>query len=412
MPEPIPVLSATTEQMAEQSSTPRLRLEFLDGLRGLAALYVTLHHACIMMTTQTGYSLFWKYDDQAFPWALQQFFHCFEMGRYSVILFIVLSGYCLMLPVVRSAGGTLKGGVQGYFARRARRILPPYYAALGLSLLLMALAYGVKYDAPPSMYSQLPAFTPGVIVSHLLLIHNLKVDWEFKINGPLWSVATEWQIYFVFAFVLLPVWRRFGLVAAVAAGFVVGLLPHFVLHRLDMAAPWFIGLFALGMAGAVLTFSPDANYQRWRTRLPWGWMTLVGSGALFYGLLHPYGIGGREWQMDTLGGLISLCLILWLAQSALRPSVQKPVGLRLLESRLPVTLGLFSYSLYLTHAPLEDVIRHILLPRLGLGVRADMAIMLLVAVPFCVVAAYLFHLAFERRFMSAPQRKSPQTKEA
>ena len=52
---------------------------------------------------------------------------------------------------------------------------------------------------------------------------------------------------------------------------------------------------------------------------------------------------------------------------------------------------------------LEDVIRHVLLLRLR--IRADMAIMLLVVVPFSLVAAYSFHIAFERRFISSPQRK-------
>src|SRR5215218_948233 len=74
-----------------------------------------------------------------------------------------------------------------------------------------------------------------------------------SINMAHWSVATEWQIYFLFPLLLLPLWRRFGSACAVAAAAVVGLLPHFLLpesRNLDWACPWFLGLFAMGMAVA------------------------------------------------------------------------------------------------------------------------------------------------------------------
>ena len=86
----------------------------------------------------------------------------------------------------------------------------------------------------------LPAFTPGVIVSHLLLIHNFNPDWHSKIDYPMWSVATEWQIYFLFPLVLLPVWKRFGAAAAVGAGFLIGLVPLFLFFdRVSGVSPQF-----------------------------------------------------------------------------------------------------------------------------------------------------------------------------
>ena len=66
----------------------------------------------------------------------------------------------------------------------------------------------------------------------------------------------EWQIYFFFPFLLLPLLRRFGICVAVAAAFVIGLAPHFLLHRFDETSPWYLGLFSLGMAGAVVAHSP------------------------------------------------------------------------------------------------------------------------------------------------------------
>ena len=95
-------------------TTPRLRLNFLDGLRGLAALYVMLAH--VFSITAYG-------DDgrvstslpPAFVWATRGL--CFS--HYAVAVFIVLSGFCLMLPVSRSKDGLLPGGLLG-FAKRGR----------------------------------------------------------------------------------------------------------------------------------------------------------------------------------------------------------------------------------------------------------------------------------------------------
>ena len=46
-------------------------------------------------------------------------------GTTPVAVFIVLSGFSL------AAGNPMRGGYWAYVRRRARRILPPYYAALG-----------------------------------------------------------------------------------------------------------------------------------------------------------------------------------------------------------------------------------------------------------------------------------------
>ena len=116
-------------------STPPVaqdRLAFLDGLRGLAALYVVLHHAALEVRG-------------ASPWRVVEWSRgLLRHGHFAVAVFIVLSGYCLMRPVANDPRGRLRGGIVGYLGRRARRILPPYYAALGLCWLLIAVVPGLN----------------------------------------------------------------------------------------------------------------------------------------------------------------------------------------------------------------------------------------------------------------------------
>jgi len=155
-----------------KNNPPKLRLDYLDGLRGLSALYVVLLHVSQIVEDRLhGNGLL----SIAYPIML-------KYGRDAVGIFIVLSGYCLMLPVVRSESRQLRGGVVQYIKRRGRRILPPYYAVLILSLLITAF---VPMNQPFMGFQLNLAqsdFTPGILLSHFLLLHNLKPEWIHGIN--------------------------------------------------------------------------------------------------------------------------------------------------------------------------------------------------------------------------------------
>jgi peptidoglycan/LPS O-acetylase OafA/YrhL len=328
----------------------------------------------------------------------------------SVVIFLVLSGYCLMLPVARSTDGRLAGGFGPYLMRRARRILPPYYVALALTLLLFALFPEMQRRTGAFTDISLPAFDPGAVLSHLLMAHNLSDGWIYKINSPMWSVATEWQIYLFFPLVLLPLWRRFGVWAAVAAAFALGLAPHFLLppgRNGDWAFPWFLGVFALGMAAAVIGFSPEPRVARWRDRLPWGVLSLLVWVVL--GATATQWTKHNAWIADVLISLASACLLMFCSAAAARPGDRRrPAVLRVLESRPALGLGHFSYSLYLAHWPLLSFFYVQLRPVVS-DPSAMLLWMLLGAAPLSVAGSYLFYRAFERPLLptSSPSAGRP-----
>lgn len=380
---------------ARVSKKPEARphLGFLDGLRGLAALYVMLFHAyshvsgCIPLHSQL--PLLTCGDPQ-----------------YAVCVFIVLSGYCLMLPVVRSANESLPGGVVAYIKRRARRILPPYYAAFALALIPLTALQLPKYlhhrpiDHP---------VTAAQIISHLLLIHNLNSAWTNTIDSPMWSLPTEWQAYFLLPLIFLPVWRRYGNVAVICVGFFVGLAPYYLLHLtklLNWSAFWFFGLFTLGMAGAAFGFSNRYEGQRKRYAQSSGGLVL---GIVFYAaacvvawVTYDDGVSvWRTWPIHTLIGLATISLIVYLSQP--KQSALHALGLRFLQSRPIMTLGAFSYSLYLVHDLILDwgwwIIPHV---HALSGETARVVFLVFFLVPLAVAASYSFHLVFERPFQTRP----------
>ena len=95
-----------------------MRVKFLDGMRGLAALYVVLHHAYLEVADKAQFA---SIVDALGPARL-----LFDSGKLSVDVFIVLSGYVLMLPVMRSGGTDQESGGLLPTTMPAN---PPYYAA-------------------------------------------------------------------------------------------------------------------------------------------------------------------------------------------------------------------------------------------------------------------------------------------
>jgi peptidoglycan/LPS O-acetylase OafA/YrhL len=379
------------------------RLAFVDGLRGLAAWYVVIHHAALLVPP----------EGLAGPFLAGRFL--LRHGHSAVAVFIVVSGFCLMRTIARDPAGQSPRFLD-HLRRRARRILPPYYAALILSCLAIACIpvlgrpMGVRWDRA------LPALQSDVILAHMALVHNVDRAWFYKIDPPMWCVATEWQLYLLFP-ALVAVWRRWGTRALVAASFAFGYgiaglaIP---LHNLALrdVCPWYAGLFALGMAAAA-ALSPSAKARAPRFRIPrtlaLGLIAVLTAGWAFSA---PY---YRSFMIsDPLVGLATAGLLVRWARRA-RPGnlgdpgsgqgegttgepPQRSVVVRLLESRALVSLGTISYSLYLVHYPLL-ALADAALRGVSIGPGGRLVWLVGLASPLCIGPATLFHRAFERPFL-------------
>ena len=395
-------VSASSLPQTIAGTAPRLRLHYLDGLRGQAAIAVVLNHARL----QSGYhggATVWEHIQFAFAQMISD-------GRASVAIFIVLSGYCLMLPVARSSDKTLRGGTLDFLKRRAKRILPPYYAALTLIFVATVFIPQLKDSHIPQWRDALPVSTISAILPHLFLVHNWNPQWFFKIDPPAWTVATEWQIYLVFPPLLLPLWRRCGSLITIFTAFCVGLIPLFGLHHGQGASFWFLGLFAIGMAAAAINF--PSQKLSWHARLPWG--LLAGFFSVLVMLLEntylipslerfsggkPDGLYNHYWILDSLVGIATGCFLIYCTQLIASPrSSPKPIILRLLESSSLVFIGSFSYSLYLIHDPIL-AIAYSFFRRFSLSSLQFFSAMAIFGLFLSLLGAYLFHLAFERRFI-------------
>jgi peptidoglycan/LPS O-acetylase OafA/YrhL len=207
-------------------------------------------------------------------------------------------------------------------------------------------------------------------------------------------VATEWQIYLVFPG-LLAVWRRYGSGAAVGAAFaggcaVAALGGWLAKASLMQLCPWYAGLFSLGMAAAARSTRRAGQGPRGR----WLAAGLCLLAAAFAGMAARWGADGPVMITDLLIGSAAAGLIIRLARQA--GAGRRTALLGLLQSRAAVGLGSFSYSLYLIHFPILALCGNATRSA-GPGVAVRLGLMVGCAPALCVVAAYLFHLVFERR---------------
>ena len=395
--------SASTLRTMHPVVKPNVKthLTHLDGLRGIAALYVVAYHAFTQGFSHDSYGGLTPLSRLVTSWL--------QFGHLSVSIFIVLSGYCLMLPLCRHPESF---NISEFFYRRAKRIIPPYYASIALTVVLTLACPALRHSASYEWQLTQPCFTWPSILSHLFLIQDLSPAWNFKISYPLWSVALEWQIYFVFALFLIPLWRKVGILPVLLATFVAG----FILNRLHVAdmCCHYLFLFALGMLASLVGHSSTPRqYDSWR-KLLWAPLGLL-SIAVFLVQSH----GAADWlirhtmQGDILIGLgVTAALVQWdkwisNGQKAAGEGRRSPIVLTILQSRATVGLGVFSYSLYVIHAPIIGLVGAIT-QSLGLSLLPEICLNIAIGVPASVAAAYLFFLAFERPFLVRRKRETFQ----
>jgi peptidoglycan/LPS O-acetylase OafA/YrhL len=308
------------------NTTASNRLPELEGLRGVLAVWVFGFHIVGICGLTS---------------ALPAWLAHHLDGGHAVSVFIVLSGF-----VITSLLRSRREGYAAFITRRFFRLYPAY-----LVCLVVAAALGLAGVMPLRAGDSTGEFAAHVL-AHLTLLHGavpsvVLPNASGSILNPAWSISTEWQFYLLVPvlFWLLRIRPRLGwagFLALAAAGphlaakggfdwpflftnlplFAVGILSQFVyewaVRHSEVVRPIAPYLTTTTVLAVAMCVTPH-----WRPGL------MVWAGA--FGVLVAVGVGGAT-AFDHLTS-------------------------RLLRSRFCQSLGLISYSLYLSHEPIVWLVK-------------------------------------------------------
>lgn len=328
--------------MTPSNSLEPARLRSIDALRGIAAMGVVLYHSVDQSAKVVPNNIL------RYPVELIQVLSSF--GYIGVFLFFVISGFCIHLQWARNQASGSKATIQfgSFWKRRIRRLYPPYIIALTVYLLLTAWTVGIDV-------SHFFIYDVGM---HLLMLHNLDPQTCYSINGVFWTLAIEEQLYLAY-FLLLFLRRRWGwattLIACLVARVAWMIFSHMFWRKTGFGIPvpeaaashWFT--WALGAIGVEAMFGlirlPDWLKNLWLASI-----LVVAASAISHflpSIPKDTALHNISWflihPMWGLGFfmLVNRAVIAergWIKNLTL-PSIVGGFA----------TLGVFSYSIYLTH---------------------------------------------------------------
>jgi peptidoglycan/LPS O-acetylase OafA/YrhL len=311
-------------------SSNRHYLRSLTILRGLAAVGVVLFHVRIFLWVG------WR-EIQADPPSFSTFDRMSAwlsaptpfMGE-GVLLFFVISGFCIHFPNARNSKKIKLGR---FYYKRMMRIYPPYLGALAMSLLVIVVLNWSDLEKE----SVLPS---------LLLCQNYipNLNSQISTNFSLWSIPTEVELYIAYPFMLL-IFKKYGALRSLT---IFGLI--------SVASLWMYSLGLKAMAFCSLTFyifwwsgaSLAELYVTRKLPRPSLFIIILSFACLFTGIfMQISGYNNIFMLQRFLFGEFFVVLVWWSLFWRLNFKEASSFVTKLL-----VSLGEMSYSLYLTHYPL------------------------------------------------------------
>jgi peptidoglycan/LPS O-acetylase OafA/YrhL len=299
-------------------------LPAVEGMRACAAIGVVITHVAF----QTGHT----------TWSTGRLLGRFDLA---VAVFFSLSGFLLWRGHAAAARGMRRVPPTGHYLRsRIVRIMPGYLVAV---VVILALFPDTNADLTVWLanLTLTQIYVPLTLTNGLTQMWSLSVEVSFYLALPLLALLAR----------RLPVRARIPAISAAAlASFAWGLIPFSVPFGVNPLTwpPAFFSWFAVGMLLAELTVSPVG----WMHRLARRRVLMAVVAVAAYGLAASPIAGPAGLAPGSLGQfLIKVAMGTIVAGALLAPLVldQPDTSHRILGSTVMVTLGQWSYGLFVWH---------------------------------------------------------------
>lgn len=313
-----------------EKSHPAHRSE-IDGLRAIAVLAVVFYHFGVPGVGG---------------------------GFVGVDIFFVISGFLIGGILWREKMATGRLSLGRFYLRRIRR-LAPAYVAMAAVVLIVGWAVLLPYDYRETAKAVIAS---TVYLSNVLFFRQsgyFDGAAEDKILLHSWSLSVEEQFYLFLPLVFLVFARsRRAMIVALVTLFLVSLAASLPMTFRAQSAAFYLFPFRAWelLAGVLLAIWGAERATDWRVSAPVSWLGLgLVLGAVF--LVQP-GYGFPGWQ--ALVPVTGTVLLILNGRDA-------NIVNRALSLRIPVGIGLISYSLYLWHWPVLTMSKYIRVSYAGPG---------------------------------------------
>jgi peptidoglycan/LPS O-acetylase OafA/YrhL len=347
------------------------RFQFLDVLRGVAVLaVVVLHNSYFALERNVPVA-----DSVSWP--------IFKFGNLGVQLFFVISGYCI--PGALESALRDPRPMANFLTRRFRRIYPPYWFSLVLSIALALMTMVVSRRSWAEIF-------PLTIGEWLLNVVLLQGPFHAPDAGLVyWTLTIEVQFYLLMAIcILFQRWQSAWLIGLSVAHLLWTCWPSITFRGTPLE---YWPEFACGIA-AYICHHP----QRFWRGTPW-WLWGLAMVSILVGVVRSGHLTHAE--ENFIGATPTTHLFSLVCGILLWQLYKYDWAARRWEVLKPLTgLGIISYSLYLTHVPVGTRIFN-LAGNLSLLDGTVFYLTWTVGLAVQIAAACLFYLSCERPWISA-----------
>ena len=364
--------------------TPRLSLQrqsqlgedcwhsiVISLLRGLAALIVAAGHLRSEM-----YPGLRAVADPPLWFKGLAFFTGF--GHQAVMVFFIISGWLVGGSLLNKMGQP--GAVTNYAIDRTTRLWTVLIPTFGLTLLFGLVSGALRpkgFD-----FSAANEFSVLSFAGNLLGLQRVAMA-DFGGNYALWSLANETWYYLMFPLLVLLFTARRS-TARIASGAALAL----ACASLPIDILLYFSIWLLGVGFSRVRIDCGAGTRS-------AWLLLVVFTAVYFRLTG----ANDNFDRTTLGMDVVTSLVFLVLLCSLQFKATPASSLAQPLARTGKFFADFSFSLYVLHVPLIDLMQHVALTRFGLR-QLSPSVPLHLAIYLGMLAAllggaYLFFLMFE-----------------
>ncbi|HCR0072954.1 TPA: acyltransferase [Klebsiella aerogenes] len=310
-------------------TAPKRWSQELEGLRGLASLWVVLGHICVLVNFH---------------------FPILSDPSMGVDLFILLSGYLMAKNYMDRKNAepwASTSTFKKFWLRRFFRIAPLYYVLLILAICLGSYfgeARDIIANYYPATQTNTSRYSDGSfmnIFTHVTFLFGFLPYYSFNTVLPDWSIGLEMQFYILFPFIMLGV-LKFGFARTCITVVLSCLLFRILLPNYFASFPMpsmiliKLNVFVAGMLTAVAVRNRSILY------------IFLAVLATIISLYQHDSINKTRYAAQ-IGLVLMMGTILWPRSENSVISNLLKIPRAVLTNKVSVFLGDVSYSVYLLH---------------------------------------------------------------